>query len=55
MMDGTSVLFGLEDEFVVTASPAAGEKCQRCWRYRTDVGERSSHPDLCAECAEIVG
>ncbi|CAN5817539.1 isoleucine--tRNA ligase [soil metagenome] len=44
-----------EDEFVVTALPAAGEKCQRCWRYRTDVGERASHPDLCVECAEIVG
>jgi isoleucyl-tRNA synthetase len=44
-----------EEEFAVAASPAAGEKCQRCWRFRTDVGEDVSHPDLCVECAEIVG
>jgi isoleucyl-tRNA synthetase len=44
-----------EEEFIVAASPAAGEKCQRCWRFRTDVGERAAHPDLCVECAEIVG
>jgi isoleucyl-tRNA synthetase len=44
-----------DEEFLVAASPAVGEKCQRCWRYRTDVGESPSHPDLCAECAEIVG
>jgi isoleucyl-tRNA synthetase len=46
---------GNQEEFQVVASPAEGEKCQRCWRYRTDVGESASHPDLCAECAEIVG
>ena len=44
-----------DEEFLVAASPAEGEKCQRCWRYRTDVGERHAFPDLCAECAEIVG
>jgi isoleucyl-tRNA synthetase len=44
-----------EEEFIVAASPAAGEKCQRCWRFRTDVGGRVAHPDLCVECAEIVG
>ncbi|HYO45610.1 MAG TPA: class I tRNA ligase family protein, partial [Gemmatimonadota bacterium] len=44
-----------DEEFLVAASPAEGEKCQRCWRYRTDVGENTSHPDLCSECAEIVG
>jgi isoleucyl-tRNA synthetase len=44
-----------EEEFLVVASPAEGEKCQRCWRYRTDVGENPSDPNLCAECAEIVG
>ena len=46
---------GTEEEFLVEASPAEGEKCQRCWRYRTDVGGNESHPDLCSECAESVG
>ena len=43
------------EEFVVDAGPAEGEKCQRCWRWRTDVGTSADHPDLCAECAETVG
>src|SRR5688572_117942 len=43
-----------EGEFQVSASPAEGRKCQRCWRYRTDVGADVSHPDLCEECAGIV-
>ena len=43
-----------EGEFQVSASPAQGRKCQRCWRYRTDVGADDSHPDLCGECAGIV-
>ena len=43
-----------EGDFQVSASPAEGRKCQRCWRYRTDVGADVSHPDLCGECAEIV-
>jgi isoleucyl-tRNA synthetase len=44
-----------EEGFTVAAMPAAGEKCQRCWRFRRDVGEEPSHPDLCGECAGIVG
>jgi len=43
-----------EAEFLVAASPAEGGKCQRCWRYRTDVGANANHPDLCAECAESI-
>ena len=46
---------GGDEEFVVDAGPAEGEKCQRCWRWRTDVGTSADHPDLCAECAETVG
>ncbi|HUF89301.1 MAG TPA: isoleucine--tRNA ligase [Gemmatimonadota bacterium] len=44
-----------EEGFLVAAMPADGKKCQRCWRFRTDVGEAPTHPDLCAECAGIVG
>jgi isoleucyl-tRNA synthetase len=43
-----------EGDFAVSATPAEGRKCQRCWRYRTDVGADVSHPDLCEECAGIV-
>jgi isoleucyl-tRNA synthetase len=33
--------------------PAAGEKCQRCWKY-LPLGSDPEHPTLCAPCAEIV-
>jgi len=33
--------------------PAAGEKCQRCWKY-LPLGSDPDHPTLCAPCAEIV-
>jgi isoleucyl-tRNA synthetase len=40
--------------FRVEARPAAGTKCGRCWRYRTNIGMSPDHPGLCAECVEIV-
>ncbi|MDZ4241613.1 MAG: class I tRNA ligase family protein, partial [Candidatus Omnitrophota bacterium] len=33
---------------------ADGEKCGRCWKYRTDVGKDQEHAGLCGECAEVV-
>jgi len=36
---------------VVVAS-AEGEKCERCWRVRTDVG--AVLPDICGRCADVV-
>ncbi|HEX3550256.1 MAG TPA: isoleucine--tRNA ligase [Candidatus Elarobacter sp.] len=33
--------------------PAAGEKCQRCWKY-LPLGTDPAHPTLCAPCAAIV-
>jgi isoleucyl-tRNA synthetase len=38
----------------VTVSPAAGQKCTRCWRWTTDVGANGAHPQLCGRCAEVV-
>jgi isoleucyl-tRNA synthetase len=33
--------------------PAAGEKCQRCWKY-LPLGIDPAHPALCESCAAIV-
>lgn len=38
----------------VKVSPAPGVKCERCWLVREDVGNDSTHPDLCARCADVV-
>ncbi|MGD1065321.1 MAG: isoleucine--tRNA ligase [Vulcanimicrobiaceae bacterium] len=37
----------------VDVVPAAGEKCQRCWKY-LPLGGDPEHPTLCASCAQIV-
>ncbi|HNQ88960.1 MAG TPA: isoleucine--tRNA ligase [Verrucomicrobiota bacterium] len=33
---------------------AAGQKCERCWHWETDVGTKPSHPTLCRRCASAV-
>jgi len=40
-------------EPTVAVVPAAGEKCERCWKY-LPLGTDTEHPTLCASCAEIV-
>jgi isoleucyl-tRNA synthetase len=38
----------------VRVSPAAGQKCVRCWRFSEDVGRDLAHGALCARCAEVL-
>ena len=35
----------------VTVERAAGVKCERCWKYTTDVGSDAAFPTICAPCA----
>ncbi|HEY5339930.1 MAG TPA: isoleucine--tRNA ligase [Candidatus Aquilonibacter sp.] len=34
-------------------SPAGGQKCRRCWKFR-ELGTDPSHPTICADCAKVV-
>ncbi|MBT9171411.1 MAG: Isoleucine--tRNA ligase [Actinobacteria bacterium] len=34
--------------------PAAGKKCERCWKYLPSVGSNIKHPQVCAGCLEIL-
>ena len=38
----------------VKRAKAEGEKCERCWKFSTAVGESSAHPTLCPECAAVM-
>jgi isoleucyl-tRNA synthetase len=40
--------------FYVQAKPAAGSKCERCWRFTTDVGDEEKYPTVCLRCAEAL-
>jgi isoleucyl-tRNA synthetase len=37
----------------VIVEPAAGEKCQRCWKVLPDVGTHT-HPNVCGRCDEAL-
>jgi isoleucyl-tRNA synthetase len=43
-----------ENGLRVRIAKAAGEKCERCWHYETDVGQYSSHPTLCGRCVAVL-
>ena len=38
----------------ISASPAEGTKCERCWQIKKDVGSSSAHPTLCGRCAGVL-
>jgi isoleucyl-tRNA synthetase len=45
---------GASDALAVEIDRAGGEKCERCWKYTTDVGSDPELPTICAACAEAV-
>ena len=38
----------------VRVARAAGQKCERCWHYATDIGQHRSHPSLCGRCVAVL-
>ncbi len=34
----------------ISAQRSENKKCIRCWHYRTDVGARPDHPEICERC-----
>lgn len=45
---------GTSSEVDVKVERAEGVKCERCWKYTTDVGSDADLPTICAACAEAV-
>ena len=43
----------VDGTFAVRTTPAAGDKCERCWKY-LPLGIDIAHPTLCEPCADIV-
>lgn len=52
--EGGEEMVETDEGFTIAVRPSTGEKCERCWRWRHDVGESSDHPQLCAECVSAV-
>jgi len=48
-------LRAVEDPKVeVLVAKAAGQKCERCWHWETDVGSHPEHPTICARCVQAI-
>ena len=41
------------EEVSARVEPAEGEKCPRCWNYRT-LGGNASHPHVCERCGDVL-
>ncbi len=38
----------------ITVSRVGGEKCPRCWKWSTGIGESKEYPDICPRCAGVM-
>ena len=38
----------------IAVSKAEGLKCERCWKYDTEVGRDTIHPTVCGRCAAVL-
>ncbi|MGA3284823.1 MAG: isoleucine--tRNA ligase [Verrucomicrobiota bacterium] len=41
-------------QFGFSRVDANRQKCERCWRWETDVGSNPEHPTICGRCVEAV-
>jgi isoleucyl-tRNA synthetase len=39
---------------IIRVEKALGEKCERCWNFRTEVGSIAEHPTLCSRCHQAI-
>jgi isoleucyl-tRNA synthetase len=42
------------DKIHIRIAKAPGEKCPRCWHYRTTIGDDPEYPEVCAQCAAAL-
>jgi len=49
----SGVEFVLGDLVTAEVSLATGEKCPRCWNYRT-LGGNANYPDVCERCGDVL-
>jgi len=38
----------------IKVNKATGEKCERCWRFDTTIGDNTVHPTTCERCANSL-
>lgn len=41
-------------DIAISVEKANGQKCERCWSYKENIGEDNKYPTICKECADIL-
>ncbi|MCB1583883.1 MAG: isoleucine--tRNA ligase, partial [Xanthomonadales bacterium] len=52
--DAVVVTLAEGSSIAISVKTAEGEKCERCWHVRADVGTNADHPTICGRCVENV-
>jgi isoleucyl-tRNA synthetase len=52
IVSSVRIVAGDATQLQVAVAVAQGQKCARCWLYRTEVGQDAAHPHLCGRCLE---
>jgi isoleucyl-tRNA synthetase len=45
---------GAAEHVQVAIERAEGTKCERCWKYKLDIGSHADFPTICTACAKAV-
>lgn len=53
-VDDTFVRGEEAQDLYIKVLHADGEKCERCWKYSTELGKDPEHPTLCPRCASVL-
>ena len=54
LLNVSQLCFEDGDSLTAVVTKADGQKCERCWRWETDVGSQKEHPTICGRCVEAV-
>ena len=43
-----------EETIAVDVARASGDKCERCWKYFSEMSDDPEHPQICQRCLEAI-
>ena len=43
-----------QEALYIRVEHADGEKCERCWKYSTELGSNEEHPTVCPRCTSAL-
>ena len=43
-----------DNNLTIRVERARGDKCERCWKFTTDVGSDPEFPTVCGSCAAVL-